>query len=368
MRIAIDASRAARARPTGTEAYSWHLIRAMHQARPDQPVTLYSPIPLPADFVPSRPGEPAWEQRIIPCARLWTHLRLNWALRRDRPDLLFVPSHVMPVGCPVPAVVTVHDLGYRHYPAAHRAVDRWYLEWTTRRHAQRATRVVADSAATRDDLCRYYGAETARVRVVYPGRDETLQRVTDPAVLAALRDRYGIRGDYLLYLGTLQPRKNLARLVEAFAGLADRLQLVLAGRPGWLCEDLSVQTERLGLRGRVVMPGYVPPQDKAALLSGALALAFPSLYEGFGMPVLEAMACGVPVLTSNVSSLPEVAGDAALLVDPLSTSAIADGLARLAGDAGLRRTLVERGYRQVQRFSWSAAAAQVWEVFDSLVA
>ena len=377
MHIAIDASRAARARPTGTEAYSWHLIRALHRARPDAAVTLYSPAPLPPDFLPlarndSRdihaPRRRGWQARCVPLPRLWTHLRLNLALRRDRPDLLFVPSHVIPVACPVPAVVTVHDLGYRYYPGAHRPLDRWYLEWTTRRHVRLAARLLADSQATRDDLCRHYAADPARVRVVYPGRDETLRRVSDPAALAAVRQRYGIQDDYLLYLGTLQPRKNLTRLVEAFAAVADRVQLVLAGQRGWLCDDLAAQAQRLGLAGRVILAGYVPPEDKAALLSGALALVFPSLYEGFGMPVVEAMACGVPVLTSAVSSLPEVAGDAALLVDPLSTSAIAAGMSRLVADAGLRQALAERGTLQAQRFSWAEAARQVWEVFDSLAA
>lgn len=375
MHIAIDASRAVRARPTGTEAYSWHLIRALHRARPEAAVSLYSPTPLPPDFLPLAPNtsgdtrtpqQRGWQAHSVPFPRLWTHLRLNLALRRDRPDLLFVPSHVLPIGCPVAAVVTVHDLGYHYYPEAHPALDRWYLEWTTRRHARLAACVLADSQATRDDLCRHYAADPRRVRVVYPGRDERLRRVTDPTALAAVRQRYGIQGDYLLYLGTLQPRKNLARLVEAFAAVAERVQLVLAGRPGWLCADLAAQAERLGLGRRVILTGYVPPEDKAALLSGALALVFPSLYEGFGMPVVEAMACGVPVLTSTVSSLPEVAGDAALLVDPLSPSAIAAGMSRLVGDAGLRQTLAERGTVRAQRFSWAEAARQVWEVFDSL--
>jgi glycosyltransferase involved in cell wall biosynthesis len=370
MRIGIDASRAARTDHTGTETYSWHLIRALLEARGADQTILYSPSDLPSAMWTDHAASSHCEVRIIPFPRLWTHLRLNWELRRDPPQLLFVPSHVMPVGCPVPAVVTVHDLGYRYYPTAHRALDRWYLDWTTRRHARRAAYVIADSEATRDDLCRYYGADRNRVRVVYPGRDEALLRVSDPAALAAIRARCGIHAEYVLFLGTLQPRKNLSRLLEAFASLdapePASPQLVLAGKPGWLHENLRAQVHRLGLSDRVVFAGYVPPTDKAALLSGALALAFPSLYEGFGMPVLEAMACGVPVLTSNVSSLPEVAGNAALLVNPLDTQAIAAGLSRVVNDAPLRHSLVERGYAQVRRFSWRRAAEQLWEVFDSL--
>jgi glycosyltransferase involved in cell wall biosynthesis len=190
-------------------------------------------------------------------------------------------------------------------------------------------------------------------------------------VIASVKTRYGIaaNGGYLLYLGTLQPRKNLKRLVDAFARLqppTDSLQLVMAGKKGWLYADLFARVESLGLSQRIIFPGYIPDEDKAALISGATGVVYPSLYEGFGLPVLEAMACGTPVLTSNVSSLPEVAGNAALLVDPLDTEAIAMGMSRLIADVDLRRSLVERGYGQVFKFSWARAAQQVLEVLESV--
>jgi len=282
----------------------------------------------------------------------------------------------MPVACPVPAVVTVHDLGYLYYPEAHRAFDRWYLHWSTRRHARLAACIVADSQATKEDLVQHYGANAARVRVVYPAYDETLQRVENPQIIAAVKARYSIRGDYLLHLGTLQPRKNLFRLIEAFARVQlsgspsgdGVFQLVLAGKKGWDYEALARLVDKMGLQNRVIFTGYVAPGDKAALLSGAQALVFPSLYEGFGIPVLEAMACGVPVLTSRVSSLPEVAGDAAVLVDPLDVDDIAAGLRQIVCQSDLRHTLIARGYQQVQKFSWHRAAQQLWEVFDSALA
>jgi glycosyltransferase involved in cell wall biosynthesis len=368
MLIGIDASRAARGQPTGTEAYSLHLIQSLLRAGCTHGFRLYTPTPLPADWM-SRENEAAVEQRVIPLPRLWTHLGLAWEVIRRAPDVLFIPAHVMPLVCPVPTVVTVHDLGYLHHPETHRPSDRWYLDWTTRRHARMAAHVIADSHATCQDLIQHYGGNPGRISVVYPGRDEALARVEDAGIIAAARQRYGIRGRYLLYLGTLQPRKNLARLVEAFARLqlADNdLQLVLAGKKGWLYEDLFVRVRRLGLDGRVVFAGYVADGDKAALLSGATALVYPSLYEGFGLPILEAMACGVPVLTSNVSSLPEVAGEAALLVDPLNVEAMAAGLSRLVADAGLRRALVERGHAQVRQFSWAGAAEEVLKVLETV--
>jgi glycosyltransferase involved in cell wall biosynthesis len=374
MLVGVDASRAVRARPTGTEAYSLHLIRALVQSGGDHRFRLYTPAEFPFELwsLPdTRYPIPEVEVRVIPFPRLWTHLRLAWEVSRQPPHVLFLPAHVMPLICPVPAVVTVHDLGYLYYPEAHRLFERWYLDWTTRRHARLAVYSIADSRATRADLIERYQADPARIVVVYPGRDESLARVNDPAVIASVKTRYGIaaNGGYLLYLGTLQPRKNLKRLVDAFARLqppTDSLQLVMAGKKGWLYADLFARVESLGLSQRIIFPGYIPDEDKAALISGATGVVYPSLYEGFGLPVLEAMACGTPVLTSNVSSLPEVAGNAALLVDPLDTEAIAMGMSRLIADVDLRRSLVERGYGQVFKFSWARAAQQVLEVLESV--
>lgn len=365
--IGIDASRAAGTRRTGTETYSLELIKALARlASADCRLRLYTPRPpQPTDW----PASAHVETRLIPWPRLWTHLRLAAELRQHPPDGLFVPAHVLPLYCPVPAVVTVHDVGYRHYPQAHRPFDRWYLDWTTRRHSRVAHHIIADSIATKQDLVDFYGVEPERVTVVYLGRDETLARVTDGQIIAQTKARYHIRGDYLLYLGTLHPRKNLLRLLEAFRIAISSLQnedlkLVIAGKQGWLYNEIYERVQRLGLMERVIFPGFIAAEAKAALLSGALAYVFPSLYEGFGLPVLEAMACGVPVLTGNRSSLPEVAGTAALLVDPHNTAKIADGLIQLITKAEVRHRLIEQGYRQVERFSWQKAATQVWAVLE----
>ncbi|MBN1991070.1 MAG: glycosyltransferase family 4 protein [Anaerolineae bacterium] len=372
MLIGLDASRAARARRTGTETYSLELINALAGlASALCRLRLYTPHP------PQHarwPDSPHVETCVIPWPRMWTHLRLAAELRRRPPDVLFVPAHVLPLYCPVPAVVTVHDLGYRHYPHTHRRFDRWYLDWTTRRHTRAARYIIVDSLATKQDLLDFYGADPTRIEVVYLGRDESLNRVSNPAVINGVKAKYGIQGDYLLYVGTLHPRKNLARLVEAFhaAGLnlpgVEDLKLVIAGKKGWLYNAVFERVQALELAQRVIFPGYVDDQDKAALLSGAMAYIFPSLYEGFGLPVLEAMACGTPVLTGNTSSLPEVAGDAAILVDPRHTAEIAEGIVQLVADTGLRQRLIERGYNQVQKFSWSKAAAQILEILQKAAA
>jgi glycosyltransferase involved in cell wall biosynthesis len=278
---------------------------------------------------------------------------------RHRPDVLFVPAHVLPLIHPRASLITVHDLGYLYFPQAHPWRQRLYLDLSTRWNARAAAHLLADSQATKADLVTRYGTSPDKVTVAYPGRDETLAPVRASAAIKAVKARYSIVGDYFLTLGTLQPRKNLARLVAAFAALRSEAVLVLAGKHGWLYEDLFAQVRRLGLEGRVLFPGYVRDEDKAALLSGALAFVFPSLYEGFGLPVLEAQACGCPVITSTTSSLPEVAGDAALLVDPGDTAAITAAMRCVAADPALRDALVERGFANARRFSWAACARSV---------
>ena len=367
MLIGIDASRAVAARRTGTETYSLRLIGNLIALGTGHSFRLYTNGQPPAELFGGDPAAANVELRSIPFPRLWTHLRLSAEMAVRPPDVLFVPAHVLPLIHPRRSVVTVHDLGYLAYPEAHKTGDRRYLDWSTRWNARRAEFVIADSAATQADLIRAYGVDERKIRVIHLGRDESLAPVRDAQVLAEVQARYGIAAHYVLYVGTLQPRKNLARLIEAFARAAAApafagIQLVLAGKKGWLYDDLFAQVERMGLAGRVIFPGYIDDADLPALLSGAPAFVFPSLYEGFGIPVLEAGACGVPVITSNTSSLPEVAGDAALLVDPHDVDAIAEAMTRLVTGEALRADLSWRGLANVQRFSWEKCARETLAV------
>ena len=368
MLIGIDASRTTVAHRTGTENYALNLIRALLALQGGHCYRLYFRDRPASGLFATRDNV---EQRVIPFLRLWTHLRLSWEMRRYPPDLLFVPAHVLPPIRPPRSLVTVHDLGYRHFPRAHRLPGWLYLDLSTRWNACAATRVLADSEATKTDLIREYGTPAGKIVVVYPGRDESLRRVEDPAAIAAVKIKYGAADNYILYLGTLHPRKNLVRLVEAFAMLNSQFairnsQLVIAGRKGWLYNEIFGRVEALGLSDDVVFTGYVADADLPALLSGARLFAFPSLYEGFGFPVVGAMSCGVPVVCSDGSSLPEVAGDAALLVDPLDTAALAAAMARLLTDESLRADLIARGYRQAQQFSWERAARQMMDVIEEI--
>lgn len=367
MLIGIDASRAAARERTGTENYSLNLIRHLLALQSGHRYRLYFNRPPTVGLFPTTAD---LELRVMPFPRLWTHLRLSWEMARQPPDVLFVPAHVLPLVHPRLSVVTVHDLGYLYYPGAHRLLDRLYLDLSTRYNARAASRVIAVSQATKDDLVQHYGLEPDKITVVYSGWDETMQPVEDEATIEKVKARYHIRGAYVLYVGTLQPRKNLGHLLEAYAIVRKQAKrgetpgLVIAGRKGWLYDQIFQQVERLGLEGGVIFPGYVPQDDLPALLSGARLFVLPSLYEGFGLPVLEAMACGTPVLCSNVSSLPEVAGDAALLVDPLDVKSMAEAMNRLLQEEGLRTQLVERGYRQARQFSWDRCARETLAVLE----
>lgn len=355
MRIGIDASRAFTPRPTGTERYASQLIRALVTAAPDVAFRLYTR----GEPVPEWVEKPNVEVRAIPFPRLWTHLRLSAELRRSPVDHLLVPAHVLPLVHPPHSSVTVHDLGYLYFPQAHAVRDRTYLDLSTRWSAHTAEWLWADSEATRDDLVRWYHVSPSKIVVAYPGVDESLRRPPEREI-QLLRERYGL-GRYVLSVGTIQPRKNYMRLIEAFSRQDTGLCLVIAGRKGWLCGEILETSARLQVQERVRFLDYVPQEELAALYAGAAAFIMPSLYEGFGLPVLEAMACGTPVACSNTSSLPEVGGEAALLFAPQNVGTIASAIARLVEDPAERARRVELGYKNVRRFTWDHCARTMLE-------
>ena len=364
MLIGIDASRATVAQRTGTEGYSLHIIRGLIAQGNDHRFRLYFRDDPEPGLIPTQENV---ECVVIRRRRLWTHAGLRKSLQRKPPDVLFVPAHTLPwpTAAGVPSVVTAHDLGYLHYPDKHPLLERLYLDWSTRHSASIARRVIAVSQATAQDLVALNGIPRDKIRVVHSGVDEELQPVQDEAVLRDVKRRLGIEGPYVLHVGSIQPRKNLTRLVEAFAQIMDvveGLKLVLAGRRAWGDQSLLDRISDLDLNERVVLTGYVPDDALAALYSGASVYAFPSLYEGFGFPALEAMACGTPVVCANTSSLPEIVGDAALTFAPTDVAVQADALQRVLTDPELNQRLVERGFARVQQFTWETAACETLSV------
>jgi glycosyltransferase involved in cell wall biosynthesis len=286
-----------------------------------------------------------------------------WVLHQIEADLVHGPVFVGPLVSPCPVVVTIHDLSFIRFPHLFRPANRLYLTALTRLSAQRAQRLLAVSKHAASESERLLGVPSERIDVVYHGVDPAFQPLPEDEV-ETFRESHGLPERFVLFVGTLEPRKNLVRLVEAFAQIHDgKVGLVFVGGKGWLYDELYAKVETLGLSDRVIFPGYVMSEELPLWYNAAAVLAYPSVYEGFGFPVLEAQACGAPVLTSNVSSLPEAAGDAAVMVDPYDVEALTTGLSQLLTDGLLRHDLRERGLAHARGFSWPRTAQETARVY-----
>jgi len=363
VRVGIDA-RLLAVPITGIGRYTWQMSREL-LAR-DGEFFLYMPGPaVVGDWqapnvhvrsrgVPGRLGRMLWSQTVLPRQAA-----------RDRLDVFWGTAHRLPagLGAEVARVVTIHDLVWKYAAATMRADSRCAERLLMPRAIRLADRVLAVSQNTAQAVEEVFPFARGKVRVVYPGATPLA-----PAAARATLAPLGVDRPYFLFVGTLEPRKNLRRLLGAYARLPvavrDGHRLVIAGGSGWGGVDASQLAGELGIAGNVVITGYVDDAHLATLYAHARFLAMPSLYEGFGLPLVEAMSCGVPVLASNVSSLPEVAGDAGLLVDPLDEAAIAQGLQRLLTDDDLHQALAARAREAAARFSWAQAARETWQVFE----
>jgi glycosyltransferase involved in cell wall biosynthesis len=301
-------------------------------------------------------------------ARLWHRLRLpfpvEWLI--GPVDVFYSPDFVLPPTRPdTRTLLTVHDLSFMRYPGAFVPPLRQYLERVVPRAMARADRVLADSAHTRDDIVAFFGVAPDAVTVLYSGVDPRFCPEPAPGERERLQARYAVDArPYVLSVGTLQPRKNYVRLIQAFGALQrPDTRLLIAGGQGWLYDKIIAAAAR---HERTTLLGFVDDADLPALYRHAELFVLPSLYEGFGLPVLEAMACGVPVVCSDTSSLPEVAGDAALLVDPLDVEALTEAMARALRDDERRETMIERGLAQAARFTWQRAARQLRDTIATL--
>jgi glycosyltransferase involved in cell wall biosynthesis len=294
-----------------------------------------------------------WEQTVLPV------LASGYQL-----DVLHAPLNVQPVACTVPVVLTIHDLTFIKYPDRFQALKQRYLATLTRYSARRARRILADSAATKRDVERYFGIAPHKVQVVYPGVDPDFRphqsgSDTERAALASFRSRQGLPEHFVLYLGTLEPRKNVDRLVAAFAEVVKRglpHALVLAGGKGWQFESIFAAVDRYGLTERVIFPGYVSRDEQPLWYTASDLFVYPSLYEGFGLPPLEALACGVPVVTSNTSSLPEAVGSAGITVDPGDVPALTNAMISVLTNSNRADQMRVDGIAHAASFTWQRAA------------
>ncbi|UYZ64664.1 glycosyltransferase family 4 protein [Hymenobacter weizhouensis] len=285
-------------------------------------------------------------------------------LRRHRPAVFLSPDGFTTLNTHVPRVTVMHDLAFEHFPQDVGLVQRKYYHFFAPRFARASQRVVAVSEATRQDLVRTYGLPESRISVVYNAADARF-RPQPAAVQQATRDRFSAGKPYFLFVGALQPRKNLVNLLRAFdafkAQTGAATKLLIVGRTAWKAGPMFDTYQHLRFRHDVHLTGRVQDDELVQLYAAALGTAYVPYFEGFGIPIIEAQACGSPVITSNCSSLPEVAGDAACLVDPFQVESIAAGLQQVHEDPAYRAALVERGFRNVQRFSWDQSAQALWE-------
>jgi glycosyltransferase involved in cell wall biosynthesis len=306
-------------------------------------------------------------------ARLWYRLGLPLPVETftGGVDLYHATDFTLPPTLPgTRTLLTVHDLSFVRVPETASPRLKAYLDAVVPRSCRRADHILADSQATKDDLVELYQLPADKITVLLSGVDARFKPVADPQLRAAVREKYNLgQQPYIFAIGTVQPRKNYGRLIEALAhlrALGHDVTLVIAGGKGWLEDPIYQALDKLRLREQVRFIGFADDADLPTLYSEARCLAFPSLYEGFGLPILEAMACGTPVITSHVSSMPEAAGDAALLISPTDVDAITAALEQVVSDEHLRLSLIERGYTQAARFTWDTSAQQLQSVYATL--
>jgi glycosyltransferase involved in cell wall biosynthesis len=373
MRVAVDFTAGVR-QPAGVGRYTRSLLRAL-AATPAFPHDLTLLWAGPARIAPPA-GWPRTRTRRLPLPERWMTVawqRLRVPLPADLlaggADVFYSPDFALPPLLRARAAVTVHDLSFVTHPETHFPPLRAYLSRVVPRSIAKADLVLADSQRTKDDLVRYLGAPPGKVEVVLSAADPAFRRVEDPARIAEVLRRQGIDRPFLISVGTIQPRKNLPVAFDALrrlrAGGRDLL-LVHVGRPGWLYEPVFEALDKSGVREAVRILEGVDDADLAALYSAAVALVFPSLYEGFGIPCLEAMACGAPVIASHAGSLAEVVAGDAVVVDPNDAPAIAAGVTRLLDDAAFRADLVRRGYVRAGDFSWEASGRRLRTLLEGL--
>ncbi|MFO8183516.1 MAG: glycosyltransferase family 1 protein [Candidatus Aegiribacteria sp.] len=365
MRIGIKVSPLTVLR-AGIPNYIHNLLSALGKVDRSNEYFLYTGRPLPMEL--DLPDNFRLTTVSFPSPRLqlWYQIGLPLRMKRDRLHLFHDPVYPLPFHLPVPGVITVHDLSNYTDPGVHsfRAAMAGKL---FPHHLRKARRIITVSRYTASRLRDIFPWTEDRIRVIHHGVSENFKRVEDDGVLGSAAERFGLPSRFMLFLGTLEPRKNLDRLLAAFAECAGEVphSLVIAGGLGWKYEKLLHRISSHPVAERIHLTGFVEEEHLPALLSMAEFLVYPSLLEGFGLPILEAMACGTPVLTSDTSSMPEIAGDAAYLVNPASVESIAGGLRRMAADEGLREELTRRGRVRASGFSWRETAKQTLEVYRS---
>ncbi len=359
MVIGVDASRAVMANKRGVEYYGWYLLRALLEIDQKNQYRLYAPH-LPHNHFGEYPNA---EWKILPAQRLWSQYRLAKEVRSNPPDVLFVPSHVVPLLTTIPAVVTIHDLAYKYFPEAYPKLARRYLDISTGISASKAKKIIVPSQATADDLVKFYKVSRHKIALIPHGFDSSEYCLPQP------EEQSPHPKPYVYFVGRLETRKNVVLLIDAFALLAKEIkdiELVLAGKPGEGYDKIEQKLNGLpqAIRSRITLAGYLSTDESARYMRHAKIFAFPSLYEGFGIPLLEAFASGTPTISSNAPPLPEVAGDAAMLLPPQNALSWAAAMSRIIHQKEVGEKLTKAGLERVKNYSWNSSAQATLEVIE----
>lgn len=377
MKIVIDGYEANVPQRLGSSQVAFELLRHLEKIDHQNEYTILLPNSPLEDLPHEREN---WTYKVLRPSKLWTRIALPFFLytTKDKPEVVFSPTHYISRFCPksIKRVVTIFDLSYLHFPQLFNKKDLYQLKNWSKFSVEQADWILTISQSTKRDLIKNYRVDKGKITVAYPGYDqEIFHPIDNEGKITQVTTKYSIEGDYLIYLGTIQPKKNLVRLFEAFTKVKNDmpgLKLVVVGkttglgRQAWMFEEILKKPVELGIEDRVIFTGYAPTEDLPYLISGALAFVLPSLGEGFGIPVVEAMACGTPVIVSNRSSLPEVVGQAGLLIDPDSTDQIEQAIRTVVSDQKLRVKLSEAGFLQAKKYSWEKMAKAVIKIFEGV--
>jgi glycosyltransferase involved in cell wall biosynthesis len=374
MHVCLDVSPTAQ-KHAGLGRYAGEIARVLAQDQAEISLSLFynchGQASLPADIshLPHKTvniGNKPWRMGVL-LSQL-----LRWPMDNTfgATEIFHATNHLLAHFKYARAVYTLHDLIFLRYPEHHLPYNRWYLTLTMPRYLRAADVIITPSECSRRDVLEFYKIPDSKIKVIPEAAGPHFKPNRDPATLNRVRQKYHLPEQYILHVATIEPRKNLERLLEAFKSLLvdwPDLRLVLVGKKGWLYDSFFRKLQALGLQERVILPGYVEEADLPAFYHLAELFVFPSLYEGFGLGPLEAMACGAPVISSNASSLPEVVGQAGLLIDPLDTTALVAALRRVLSSPELRADLKQRGLIQAQKFSWEKAATELKAIYLELI-
>lgn len=374
MRIWIDGYEANVESRVGSGQYGFEILKNLEEIDEKNEYTILLPTFPLGDLPKPREG---WRYKVLKPAKLWTRIALPMALylSKEKVDVSFSPTHYIPRFSPIPRVCTIFDLSYLHFPEMFKAKDIYQLKNWTKYSIENADHIITISNFTKKDIIDNYHIDPDKITVTYLGYDqENFYPLKDKKKVNEILNKYNIKQPYIIYIGTMQPRKNLVRLIEAFSSVVgedDRLNLVIVGkttgpgREGWMFQDILKAPKKFDIENRVIFTSFAPTKDLPALLSASEAFILPSLWEGFGIPALEAMACGTPVLVSNVSSLPEVVGHAAALFDPYSVKSISEAIAKAANNGSIRKKRVQLGLKQAKKFSWVKCAEETLKILEN---